>query len=252
MIIESTLSKLNEMKLTSMYEQYRRQIKDSSLSALSFDDRFGLLVDTEWSNRKNNRLRRLIHAAGFDQTQACIAGINYIPSRQLNRALIEKLSECNYIQEHHNIIIMGATGAGKSYLSCAFGISACQKFYTVKYIRLPDLMVEMAVARAEGTYKKIMKQYHKIDLLILDEWMLVQLKESEARDLLEIIHSRHHKSSTIFCSQFGVAGWHSKIGEATIADAILDRIVHDSYIIEIHSGENELSMREVYGINKKM
>ena len=128
-------------------------------------------------------------------------------------------------------------------------MEACKQFYTVKYIRLPELFVDLAIARGQGDYKKVLSQYTKVKLLILDEWMLVSITESEARDLLEIIHARHKRVSTIFCSQFSPAGWHGKIGEATIADAVLDRIVHDSYNVEIHSdGSKDLSMREVYGI----
>ena len=145
---------------------------------------------------------------------------------------------------------MGAAGSGKSYIACALGIEACKQSYSVRFIRLPELLTELAMARGDGTIKKIFKQYQKVNLLILDEWMLVSLKESEARDLLEIIHSRHKRASTIFCSQFAPAGWHTKIGEATLADAILDRIVYDSYSIEIHSAANEPSMREVYGIRR--
>jgi DNA replication protein DnaC len=126
-------------------------------------------------------------------------------------------------------------------------MEACKQFYSVKYIRLPDLLTDMPIARGEGSIKKLLQQYLKVNLLILDEWMLVALKESEARDLLEIIHYRHKKASTIFCSKFAPDGWHTKIGEATLADAILDRIVHDSYTIEIHD-ENDTSMRELYGI----
>ncbi|MHB8184379.1 MAG: IS21-like element helper ATPase IstB [Candidatus Desulforudaceae bacterium] len=248
---ETTIEKLREMHRTAFAESFRDQLMDPSVSSLSFEERLGLLVDVEWASRKNNRLRRLIKSADFDQSQACIADIDYRPSRKLNKAEIQRLATCNYIMEKHNIIIMGATGTGKSYMACAFGIAACQKFKTVKYIRLPDLLVELAIARNEGSYKKVMSQYRKLQLLILDEWVLVSLKESEARDLLEIIHARHHRSSTIFCSQFAPAGWHAKIGEATIADAILDRIVHDSYMIEIHSDASDPSMREMYGINKK-
>lgn len=247
---ESTLDKLRDMRLTAFAESFRNQMKDSSISSLSFEERLGLLVDAEWTSRKNNRLRKLIKSADFDQSQATIADIDYRPSRKLNKSEILRLGTCTYIEEHHNIIIMGATGTGKSYMACAFGITACQKFKTVKYVRLPDLLVELAVARSEGNYKRLMNQYRKIQLLILDEWMLVSLKESEARDLLEIIHARHHRASTIFCSQFAPAGWHAKIGEATIADAILDRIVHDSYMIEIHSDATDPSMREMYGIKK--
>jgi DNA replication protein DnaC len=129
-------------------------------------------------------------------------------------------------------------------------MEACKRFYSVRYVRLPDLLTDLAISRGEGTIKKLFYQYQRVNLLILDEWMLVSLKESEARDLLEIIHSRHKKASTVFCSQFAPAGWHAKIGEATLADAILDRIVYDSYSIEIHNNGNEPSMREVYGIKE--
>lgn len=246
---EPTINKMRDMHLTAMAEAFRKQMTDSSLLGLAFEERLGLLVDAEWTSRKNNRLKKLIKSAGFDQTQACIADINYRPSRKLDQTQILRLADCTYIKEKHNIIIMGAAGSGKSYLACAFGIAACQNFYTVKYIRLPELLIELDIARNEGSYKKLMNQYRKFHLLILDEWMLVSLKENEARDVLEIVHARHHKGSTIFCSQFSPAGWHSKIGEATIADAILDRIVHDSYIIEIHSDPDDGdSMRELYGI----
>jgi DNA replication protein DnaC len=248
---EATLNKLIEMHFTAMADAYRSQLSDNSFNQLSFDERLGLLVDIEYTSRKNNRLKRLIHNAGFDQTYACIADINYNTGRKLNRNEINRLSNCEYILEKHNIIIMGATGAGKSYLACAFGMEACKKFYTVKYTRLPELLSDLAIARGSGTYKRVLQQYSKPSLLILDEWMLVSLTETEARDVLEIIHSRHKRASTIFCSQFSPAGWHKKIGEGTLADAILDRIVHDSYTIEIHSDkEKDCSMREEYGLKR--
>jgi DNA replication protein DnaC len=248
---ETTINKLIEMNFTAMANALRMQENDSSMTQLSFSERFGLLVDIEYTSRKNNRLKRIIKAATFDQPQAHIADINYSAARKLPKDLISRLSSCGYIHDHHNVIIMGATGAGKSYLACALGMEACKQFYTVKYVRLPELLSDLAVARGEGTYKRVMSGYRKPSLLILDEWMLVTLTEVEARDLLEIIHSRHRRASTIFCSQFSPAGWHKKIGEATIADAILDRIVHDSYVIEIHGGKDDKSMREVYGLNNR-
>lgn len=239
------------MRLTTMADAYRRQLQEHSMDNFSFEERLGLLVDIEYTSRKNNRLKRLIHSAGFDQSYACIADINYSAGRKLDKSQIERLASCQYIAEKHNIIIMGASGAGKSYLSCAFGIEACKQYYTVKYIRLPELLADLAVARGEGIYKRVINQYRKVNLLILDEWMLVSLTETESRDLLEIIHARHKRASTVFCSQFSPAGWHGKIGETTLADAILDRIVHDSYTIEIHGSESDRSMREVYGIQNK-
>lgn len=250
MLNEVTINKLIEMRLTAMADAYRNQMQDTSLCDASFEDRFGMLVDREYSSRKNNRLRRLIQRAAFDQAQACLADLNYHSGRKLDKKLIERLSTCEYIREQHNIIILGATGAGKSYMACAFGMEACKCYYTVKYMRLPELLAELAIARGEGTFKKVITQYKKYGVLILDEWMLVSLTETEARDLLEIIHARHKRASTIFCSQFAPAGWHKKFSEATIADAILDRIVHDSYTIEIQYSDkdHDKSMREVYGI----
>lgn len=246
---EATINKMIEMRLTAMADAFRIQLQDNAQTELSLEERIGLLVDIEYNSRKNNRLKRLIKRATFEQPHACIADVNYSAGRKLDRSLINSLATCSYVAENHNIIIMGAAGAGKSYLCSAFGIEACKQFYTVKYIRLPELFVDLAIARGQGDYKKVLSQYTKVKLLILDEWMLVSLTESEARDLLEIIHARHKRTSTIFCSQFSPAGWHGKIGEATIADAVLDRIVHDSYTVEIHNdGTKDLSMREVYGL----
>jgi DNA replication protein DnaC len=247
---EETIGKLIEMRMTAMASAFREQLSSPDTANLSFEERLGLLTDIEWTSRKNNRLKKLIRNARFDQPQAHIADINYIAQRKLDQSLIARLGTCTYIEEKHNVIIMGATGSGKSYIGCALGMEACKRFYSVRYIRLPDLLTDLAIARGEGTIKKLFYQYQRVNLLVLDEWMLVSLKESEARDLLEIIHSRHKKASTIFCSQFAPAGWHTKIGEATLADAILDRIVYDSYSIEIHNDGNEPSMREVYGIKE--
>lgn len=247
---ETTINKLIEMRLTNMADAFRAQLRDTSLDHLSFEERLGLLVDMEYTSRKNNRLKRIIHNANFDQSDASIADINYSAGRKLDKSQIDRLSTCQYIADKHNIIILGASGAGKSYLACAFGMEACKQLYTVKYVRLPELLTDLAVARGEGIYKKALSAYCKPNLLILDEWMLVSLTESEARDVLEIVHARHKRTSTIFCSQFSPAGWHGKIGETTLADAILDRIVHDSYTIEIHNDGSDRSMREVYGISK--
>jgi DNA replication protein DnaC len=242
---ESTLSKLNDMRMTAMAETYMDQLRHPSYQDLSFEDRFALLVDMEWTRRQNNKLDRLMKNAGFRDTQASIENIEYHPDRQLDKAQILRLATGRYIEEKHNIILKGASGNGKTYLGCAFGIAACQQFYHVQYTRLPDLLDELAIARGEGTYRKVMKKYTKQDLLILDEWLLTSLKDSEARDLLEIVESRHQNGSTIFCSQFDPRGWHEKIGEGTLADAILDRIVHDSYSILL---DGEQSMRERHGI----
>lgn len=251
MIHEATIDKLLTMRLAAMADGYRNQIQDPSLAELTFADRFGMLVDHEYRTRKNNRLKRLIQQAGFEQSQACIEGINYHPKRKLDKDHVQFLAQGSYLDNHHNIIILSAAGMGKSYLACAFGLAACQQFNSVKYIRLPELLGDLAVARGEGVFKKVLGPYVKTNLLILDEWMLVSLKETEARDVLEIINARHKRASTIFCSQFVPAGWHGKIGDTTLADAILDRIVHDSYTVTIESAVEDFSMREVYGIQNR-
>lgn len=244
MLNGNTVTKLQEMHLSVMAQAFRDQMKESSFDELSFEERFGFLVDTEWAIRKSKRMTRLIKNADYAINTACVEDIEYHPDRKLDKAKITRLATCNYIQEYHNVIILGATGSGKTFVSCSLGMAASRNFYPVKYMRLPDLLSELAIARGDGSYRKIIKQYKQVKLLILDEWLLFPLKESEARDLLEIVEARHKKASTIFCSQFDVAGWHLKIGELTLADAICDRIVHDSYTIMIEGD----SMRKKKGI----
>ena len=170
----ATLNKLHDMRLSAMAEAYRQQLSDPAIGALEFEERFGLLVDAEWSRRKSNRLNKLIRKADLQHSSAAIENIEYHADRKLDKGQIARLANCAYITEKHNIIILGASGSGKTYLSCAFGIAACRNFYTVKYVRLPDLLNEMAVARGEGIYQKVRNHYQKVSLLILDELDLRQ------------------------------------------------------------------------------
>ena len=243
MLCNTTVTKLQEMKLGIMATSFQKQLDDNTTAELSFEDRFSLLVDAEWASRKSNRLKRLIRRADYAFPNACLEDIEYHADRKLDKGLITRLGSCGYVEDFRNIIILGATGSGKTYLANAFGMAASREFYSARYVRLPELLAELAVARAEGTYRKVIKQYRQVRLLILDEWLLYPLKDTEARDLLELAEGRYKKASTIFCSQFEIGGWHQKIGEPTLADAICDRIVHDSYTIVI-GGQDSMRKRK--------
>ena len=253
MINDATINKLIEMHMTPMADAYRHQLSDPTMKDVPFEDRFGMMVDIEYTTRKSNRLKKLIHDAGMEQPDASIAAIDYQSGRKLNKSLITRLASCQYITEYRNIFLTGATGSGKTYMACAFGMEACKQYYSVKYVRLPDLLLELQEARGNGCFQIVLKKYTKPVLLIIDEWLLLKLSEAEARNLFELIHKRRKKSSTIFCSQVEEKDWYSQIcnGENTLADAIMDRISYDSYKINIEyiDKTKDRSMREVYGLD---
>ena len=246
MLTETTLTKLHEIRLGIMANHFRQQTLNPVMKELAFEERFGMLVDAEWSARKSNRLKRLIKNASYAISGACVEDIAYHAERKLDKALIARLASCSYIHENHNVIIMGATGVGKTYLACALGIAANRNFFATRYVRLPDLLSDLAISRSDGTYRQLIKLYAKVKFLILDEWLLFPLTETECRDLLEIIDARMNQGSTIFCSQFDVEEWYPKIGEPILAEAVCDRIVHNSYMI-ILSGD---SMRKKNSISE--
>ena len=244
MLKNETLSKLYEMHMGTMAACFTAQQNDPQYRELSFEKRFSILVDAEWAARKSNRLSRLIKNAGYAISHACVEDISFHPERKLDKEQLLSLASCSYIEETHNVLILGATGVGKTYLACALGVAANRNFYTVKYVRLPDILTEISLARGDGTYRELMRKYKKVKLLILDEWLLYPLKENEARDLLELIEVRCNTASTIFCSQFDVPDWHENLYAPTLADAICDRIIYDAYTLKIE-GE---SMRKRNGI----
>lgn len=172
MLTETTITKLREMRLSVMANALKDQLEDSQYNSMAFEDRLGLIVDAEWNARKSNHLQRLIRQATFSDPAACLENVEYLPDRKLKKEELLRLGTCNYIHEHHNVILLGATGSGKTYLACALGMAAARQFLAVKYVRLPDLLVEFSIARGNGTIRKLMAQYKKYSLLVIDEWLL--------------------------------------------------------------------------------
>ena len=238
MLNNQTIGKLRQMKLTGFASEFERQMNDVLYDSLSFEERFGLLVDSEYDRRHNNKINRLLKQADLAIRDASVEDIAYQSDRQLDPSLIAKLATCDYIRKQHNVILLGATGSGKSFLACALGNKACRNEFKVMYMRLPDLLVEIELARVQDTYKKLMENIAKQDLLILDEWLLHSVNQGDARNLLEIIEIRQRKGSIIFCSQFEANQWHLKFDQVTLAEAILDRIIHNSYKIIIQGNDS--------------
>jgi DNA replication protein DnaC len=204
------------------------------MTGLDFDERFGLLVDAEWLDRQNKRLARNLREAKLRLSDACIEGIDYPARRKLDKTVIRSLASCAWIQEQHNVVITGPTGVGKTYIACALAQQACRKGYRALYRRVPRIFDEILLARADGTYPRWLAKVARFDVLVLDDWGLVPLAESERRDLLEIMEDRYGNRSTILTSQMPVAQWHDQVGDPTIADAFCDRLLHNAHRIELH------------------
>ena len=234
---QSTIDKLIEMRLTSMSDAFLTQMDDPRMKDVPFEDRFGLLVDIEYNNRKSNSLKRLIKGAGFDQPEAYIADINYTSGRKLNRSLIERLATCEYITEHRNLFITGATGSGKTYMACAFGMEACKQRYKTKYVRLPDMLLELELARTDGTYKKVQAKYANPVLLIIDEWFSITPSKTELVILHELIDERYGRHPTIICSQMPSANWSGYCTNKALGESITGRILSRSYSIELQGND---------------
>ena len=247
MTVQEIEYKLKQMRLPRMREEYERQRNDPEFQHMSFDDRFGQMVSLEYDARINSTIETLIRKAELYDSTANLADVNYKPERKLDQGLIEELGTNEYIRSHLNIILIGASGCGKTWLSCAFGINACQARIKTKYIRLPELFSEFEAKKIQGQFRQYLKQLQKYDLLILDEFLLVAASPTERNDLLELMESRTNRRSTIFCSQWTPEGWHERLGAGPVADAILDRIVNSSYTIQLQGN----SMREEFSKLKK-
>jgi len=233
MLNEPTMEKLYELRLSAMAEAWTAQQKDAAISALSFDERMALLVEAEHMARDNRKLRRLLKDAELRIPSACMEDVKATPSRGLEKAMVRQLGSCGWIGEHLNVLITGATGVGKSYLASALGQAACRKGLRVMYRRVPRLFDELALARVDGSYARVLSRLAKAELLILDDLGLGTPTESQRNDLLEVLEDRYGRASTVVTSQLEQRKWHEWIGEPTIADAILDRLVHNAYKLEL-------------------
>jgi DNA replication protein DnaC len=229
--MEPTLEKLQAMRLSTMAEEFLEQQKKTDMTELGFEERFGLLVDAEYLARENKRRDRYLREAKLRQSQACLEDIDYAARRGLDKSLMRRLATCGWVNDHHNVVITGATGTGKTYISCALAQQTCRKGYRVLYRRASRLFDEMLLARADGTYMRLLAKLARMDVLVIDDWALTALRDQERHDLLEVLEDRAENHSTVMTSQLPSGKWHEQVGDPTLADAILDRILHNAYRI---------------------
>lgn len=235
MLYQQTIESLHKLKLTGMVNALKEQQQNRQYKDMSFEDRFGMLVDRELNEQENKRLDLRLRQAKLRQN-AVIEDVDFRTARGLNKSMILELATCEWLREHQNVLIIGPTGVGKSFLACALAHKACREGFTVQYHRTSRLFGELAVSRADGRYLRLLKSLAKVDLIILDDWGLEILNKDQRGDILEIFEDRHNRKSLIITSQIPFENWHSLIGEATHADAILDRVAHNAHIINLEGG----------------
>lgn len=248
MMVEMTLGKLNQLKLHGMAEALNEQMQATMYSTLSFEERLGLLVDREVTVRDNRRLTNLLRGARLRYSNACPEEIDFRAPRGLSKEAILSLAQNSWVKGKQNIIITGPTGSGKTFIACALANSACRNGHSAYYIRLPRLLQELHIARADGSYGKLLIRLAKYTILVIDDWGLAKLGDKERRDILEVLEDRHGITSTIVASQIPTDKWHDTIGDPTIADAVLDRLVHNAHMITMSLKAE--SMRKLMSKNR--
>lgn len=236
MLIEQTIDKLYAMKLNAMATALREQTHSADYSSLSFEDRLSLLVDRQWDEKESRGLTRRLQVAKLKQP-AAVEDIDFTTPRGLDRSALLSIGECEFIRSHRNVIITGPTGVGKTYIACAIANKACRMKFTVRYSRTSSLLSSIALARADGSYPSLARRLEKTELLVLDDWGVYPLEPEGAREIFEILEDRNGSAATMIASQLPVSSWFDAIAAPTIADAILDRLVHGSYRVEM-TGES--------------